>query len=93
MQQPTREPPLDKIVDIAVHTTLLNLGFDMSKPVSIQKDISHLRRSREICELIQNRLVATLVLLMLIGTASAAWIGLTIAVADKTSLDLTRILK
>ena len=87
------EPKLTKIVDIAVHTTLLKLGFDINNPVEIQKDISHLRRSRELCELIQNKLVATLVLLLLLGTISAAWIGFSIAVSAKTSPDIMRALK
>lgn len=65
---------IKKSVTIAVSETLVALGFDMDNPFNIQKDIHHLRKSREICELLQNGVVKTLIgitivaLLGMIGT-------------------------
>lgn len=74
---------IDHLVDIAVDKTLTKIGFDMSAPTAIQADIRHLRRSRELCELIQNKLVIAVLLLCLSSTVGAAWVGLAFALSKQ----------
>jgi hypothetical protein len=59
------------------------LGFDLSAPTAIQKDIAHLRRSRELCELIQNKLVMAVIIVLVTGTMAAAWTGFAYALNKK----------
>jgi hypothetical protein len=83
------EHDINYIVDIAVESTLLKLGFDMENPIAIQKDIQHLRRSREICELIQNKVIATIILVILTAGLGVAWAGVSIAI-DKNHVEMRK---
>jgi len=41
----------------AIPEILENIGFDISNPTEVQKDIQHLAKSRALCDLIQKRVV------------------------------------
>lgn len=58
---------LSEVVKLAVHETLTGIGFDMSDPIEVQKDVAHNRRSRKICEAIQDKALATVVGLFITG--------------------------
>lgn len=54
------ERALLKGAPIIVKEALTNIGFDMSDPSSIQADIRHLRRSRQVCDNIKDNAVSVI---------------------------------
>lgn len=80
-------------VDAVVKQTLRSLGFDMRDTSAIQKDILHLRRSRELCELLQNTVVRITLACVITGTIGAAWAGFTLAVKETAERKTTVIYK
>lgn len=44
------ENQVEKVVDRSVRTTLIAIGFDLSKPTEIQEDVAFLRKGRKLCE-------------------------------------------
>lgn len=89
MKQERRKPDIELIRIAAKEVTnnlLETMGFDMEHPHNIQKDVKHLRRSRELCELIQNKAVATIVGMLILATVGAAWAGFSMAL-EKQALE------
>lgn len=67
---------IQKSVPVAVKEALTNIGFDMSEPTEIQADVQHLKRSRKICEIIQDKAVTVGIGLLVTGGFGALWIGI-----------------
>lgn len=40
----------DRQIEQAVRQTLMQIGFDLSKPTQIQEDVAFLRKFRRLCE-------------------------------------------
>lgn len=79
------EHAIEKIVTLAVPKILTGIGFNMNEPTEIQADIKHLRRSREICESVQNNAVNYITKAVVAGIIIAlagyfGWSGLASAV-------------
>lgn len=74
---------IEKIVSLAVPQILTGIGFDMTEPTEIQADIRHLRRSREICESIQDNAikVAVKIGIGIVAAALLAYFGINYAEA------------
>jgi len=74
------------VVQETVHETLTVLGFDMSNPTEVQKDVAHLSQSRKYWELILNRSLLVTVTVLVGGFLSflgyAAIHALTLAGAN-----------
>lgn len=79
-----RTPTTEETIRLTVRCFMTEIGFDTSNPITIQKDIQHLRRSREICELIQNKMIALILVAIVSATIGAAWVGFTVAISDKS---------
>lgn len=68
--------PLEEVVSLAVVQTLTSLGFDMKDPINVQKDVQHLRKSRQICDSIQTNAVRVGVTSIGGGIFWAIWQGI-----------------
>lgn len=58
-------------IKLTVRETLTGIGFNMGEPNEVQADIQHLRRSRKICEQVQDKGVATIVASGIVGLITA----------------------
>lgn len=58
---------LQEVVKLTTREALTGIGFDMRDPTAIQADIQHLRRSREICEQIQDNAISYVTRAVVVG--------------------------
>ncbi|MCI0663520.1 MAG: hypothetical protein L0220_20855 [Acidobacteria bacterium] len=71
------------VVEEAVEKTLERLGIDVSDPIAMQKDFSHMRAWRESVEAIRHKGIMTILGILIAGTAGMLWLGFTRAVDFK----------
>lgn len=60
----------------SVAKTLTALGIDPAKPFDAQQDMMWLRSTRERCESVGFKAVLTLIGIIVLGAATAFWVGL-----------------
>lgn len=77
-------PPLEteqvqEVVKLTVHETLTGIGFNMNRPIEVQKDIQHMSKSRVICEKIQMVAITVAVSTVASGVLYAVWNAVTAA--------------
>jgi hypothetical protein len=65
-----------QIIKDTVKETLLLLGLDISDPISIQRDFTHLREWRESTEKLKENGMIAMVGIVVAATLTAFWIGI-----------------
>lgn len=71
------EQEIVKIATVAAkestRETLTTLGFDLSRPIEVQKDVAHMRRTRRACESITAKAMATAIVVIIPATLYGIW--------------------
>jgi len=68
---------LKDVVKTTVHETFITLGVDTKEPLEAQKDFQHLRDWRQTTEAVKKRGIGTLVVTIVAGVLSLAWVAFT----------------
>jgi len=74
----------EQAAEQAVKKTFVAMGLDPEKPFEAQQDMVWLRSTRERCEGAGFRTLVTVIGLLVLGAASAFWIGLKAMLTGQT---------
>lgn len=67
---------IEKIVKTTVHETLTSLGFTIDDPTEVQKDMAHLRKTRNASDDVGKWVKRSAISICITGLATGIWIGL-----------------
>lgn len=69
------EADIKKIVSDTVAETLLKMGLDTKDPMSLQKDMAHLRSWRESMETVKRQSIITAIGIIVAGVLGLIWMA------------------
>lgn len=82
MVESRRKIDNEDFVDMVIQKTLTRIGFDLSDPIEIQKDIAFLAKSRKNVEKTGAVAWGILVISVAGGLLSAVWVGIKKAIVE-----------